>query len=136
MFSLSVFKGLLNPVSVLFTWQLTSGIGMARVQSGWRCPVPTYGNEHAFFCAAFDLRISRLPRPYEPIRVPAGVHVKSDDLSAVVDPIDYGRANALMIIDRCKASVVEGETMHETRRVHVNPNDFVMIVQSECLCER
>jgi hypothetical protein len=48
--------------------------------------------------------MSRLLSPYESIRVPAGVYVKSDDLSTVVDPIDCGRADALGI-DRRKVSL-------------------------------
>src|SRR6266404_389999 len=74
--------------------------------------------------------------PYESIRVPAGVYVKSDDLSTVVDPIDCGRADALGIIDRRKVSIVKDETVGETRRIYVLPNDLIVIVQAECLRER
>ncbi len=77
--------------------------------------------------------MSRLPRPYESIRVPAGVHEESDDLSTVVDAINCGRADAVGIIDRRKVSVVESETVGETRRVYVCANDLVLIVQAECL---
>ena len=58
--------------------------------------------------------MSRLLSPYESIRVPAGVYVKSDDLSTGVDPIDCGRADALGIIDRRKVSVVKDETVGVT----------------------
>jgi hypothetical protein len=77
--------------------------------------------------------MSRLPRPYESIRVPTGVHVKSNDLSTIVDPIDCGRADAVGIIDRRKVSVIESETVGETRRVYVCANDLVVIAQAECL---
>src|SRR6266478_2596089 len=93
-----------------------------------RCPVPTYGTEHAFRCAPFDLRTSRLLRPDESVRVSTGRHVKSDDLSTVVDPIDCGRADALRIIDRRILSVFKDETVGETRRIRVCPNDLIMIV--------
>src|SRR5260370_28300400 len=82
-----------------------------------RCPVPTYGTEHAFRCAPFDLRISRLLRPNESVRVATGGHEKSDDLPTIVDPIDCGRADALGIIDRRKVSVVKDETVGETRSI-------------------
>jgi hypothetical protein len=57
-------------------------------------------------------------------------------LSTVVDPIDCGRADAIRIIDRRKLSIVKGETVGETRRIYVLPNDLITIVQAECLCER
>src|SRR6266478_4496102 len=101
-----------------------------------RCPVPTYGTEHAFRCGPFDLRISRLLRPDESVRVSTGGHVKSDDLSTVIDPIDCGRADAIGIIDRRKPSVVKDETVGETRRIHICPNELIAIVQAECLRER
>src|SRR6266481_6749187 len=101
-----------------------------------RCPVPTYGTEHAFRCAPFDLRMSRLLRPDESIRVSTSGHVKSDDLSTVVDPIDCGRADALGVIDRRIFSVLKDETVGETRRIYVLPNDLIVIVQAECLRER
>src|SRR6266478_8772190 len=100
-----------------------------------RCPVPTYGTEHAFRCGPFDLRISRLLRPNESVRVATGGHEKSDDLPTVVDPIDCGRADALGIIDRRKLSLVKDETVGETRRIYVLPNDLIVIVQAECLRE-
>jgi hypothetical protein len=57
-------------------------------------------------------------------------------LSTVVDPIDCGRADAIRIIDRRKLSIVKGETVGETRRIYVLPNDLITIVQAECLCAR
>jgi hypothetical protein len=57
-------------------------------------------------------------------------------LSAIVDPIDCGRTDALWVIDRCKLSVVKDETVGETRRIYVCPNDLIVIVQAECLSER
>jgi len=58
--------------------------------------------------------MQRLLRPDESIRVSTGGHVKSDDLSAVVDPVDCGRANTLWVIDRRKFSVFKDETVRET----------------------
>jgi hypothetical protein len=87
-------------------------------------------------CAPFDSRMSRLPRPYESVRVPIGGHVKSDDFSTIVDPIDCGRADAVGIIDRRKISVAKDETVGKARRIHVSPNDLVGIVQVECLRQR
>jgi len=80
--------------------------------------------------------MSRLLRPDESIRVPTGGHIKSDDLSAVVDPIDCGRADAIGIIDRRKLSVVKDETVGEPGRINVCPNDLITIVQAERLRER
>src|SRR5260370_323779 len=70
-----------------------------------------------------------------PKAVTAG-HVKSDDLSTVVDLIDCGRPDAIGIIDGRKLSVVKDETVGETRRIYVRPNDLIVIVQAECLRER
>jgi hypothetical protein len=80
--------------------------------------------------------MSRLLSPYESIRVPTGVYVKSDDLSTVVDAIDCGRANALGIIERRKVSLVKDETVGETRPINVTANDLIVIVQLKCLRER
>src|SRR5260370_5123336 len=80
--------------------------------------------------------MSPLPGPAEPIRVSAGGHVKSDDLSTVVDPIDCGRADALGIIDRRILSFLKDETVGETRRIYILPNDLIVIVQAESLRER
>ncbi len=113
-----------------------SRILLAPYLSRWRCAVPTSGTGHAFRCAPFDLRMSRLLRPDESIRVSTGGHVKSDDLSTVVDPVDGGRANALGVIDRREVSVLEDEAVGKARRIYVSPNDLVVIVQSECLRER
>src|SRR5260370_22526232 len=101
-----------------------------------RFPDPTYGIVHAFRCAPFDLRISRLLRPNESVRVATGGHEKSDDLPTIVDPIDCGRADALGIIDRRKVSVVKDETVGETRSIYILPNHLIVIVQAECLRER
>src|SRR5713226_3151524 len=95
-----------------------SRILLAPYLSRWRCAVPTSGTGHAFRCAPFDLRMSRLLRPDESIRVSTGGHVKSDDLSTVVDPIDCGRADALGIIDRRILSFLKDETVGEARRIH------------------
>ena len=78
----------------------------------------------------------RLLRSYKSIRVPTGGHVKSDDLSTVVDPIDCGRADALGVINRREVSVVEDEAVGKARRIHVVPDHLVVIVQAECLRER
>src|SRR5260370_7672005 len=80
--------------------------------------------------------MSPLPGPDESIRVSTGGHVKSDDLSTVVDPIDCGRADALGIIDRRILSFLKEETVGETRRIYILPNDLIVIVQAECLRER
>src|SRR5260370_6811270 len=80
--------------------------------------------------------VSPLPRSDESIRVATGGHVKSDDLSTVVDPIDCGRPDAIGIIDRRKLSVVKDETVGETRRIYVRPNDPLVIVQAESLPQR
>jgi len=39
-------------------------------------------------------------------------------------------------VDRRSLSIVKGETVSETRRIYVLPNDLITIVQAECLCER
>ena len=41
---------------------------------------------------------------YKSIRVSCGVHEKSDKLSAVVDAVDCGGADALRIVDRLEES--------------------------------
>src|SRR5258708_13625014 len=87
-----------------------------------RCPVPTYGTEHAFRCAPFDLRISRLLRPNESVRVATGGHVKSDDLPTIVDPIACGRPAPLGFLDRRILPVVKDETLGETRSIYHFPN--------------
>jgi hypothetical protein len=80
--------------------------------------------------------MSPLPRPDESVRASTGGHVKSDDLSTVVYPIDCGRADALRIIDRRILSVLKNETVGKTRRIDVGPNNLSVIVQAECLRER
>src|SRR5258707_14246239 len=80
--------------------------------------------------------MSRLLRPDESIRVSTSGYVESDDLITVVNSIDCGRADAIGIINRRKLSVVVDETVGETRRIYVLPNDLIVIVQAECLRAR
>jgi hypothetical protein len=67
-----------------------------------RHPVPTSRTGQAFRCVRRF--ICRCHAYLEFIRVPAGGHEKTDDLSTIVHAVDCGRADALRIIDRCKAS--------------------------------
>src|SRR5260370_36307406 len=80
--------------------------------------------------------VSPLPRSDESIRVATGGHGKSDDLSTVADPTDCGRPDAIGIIDRRKLSVVKDETVGQTRRIYLRPNDLIVLVQAEYLRER
>src|SRR5258708_119915 len=70
---------------------------------------------------------------YKSIRVPGGVHEKSDNFSTVVDAVDYGGADPLRIIDRLEVSIVEDESVSESGSVYIGSNHVVLIVQAECL---
>src|SRR6266849_934942 len=100
------------------------------------CPVPTSRTGQAFRCSPFALGVSPSPRSDESIRVATGGHIKSDDLSTVINPIDCGRPDAIGIIDRRILSVVKDETVGETRSIYILPNHLIVIVQAECLRER
>src|SRR5260370_2240582 len=72
---------------------------------------------------------------YKSIRVPAGVHEKSDKLSTVVDAVDCGGADPFRIIDRLEESIVEDESVSKSCSVHIRSNHVVLTVQAECLGE-
>src|SRR5260370_40188733 len=67
------------------------------------------------------------------MRVPGGIHEKSDKWSAVVDAVDHRGADPLRIIDRLEVTIVEDESVSESLSVHIRSNYVVLIVQAECL---
>src|SRR5258707_13123659 len=72
---------------------------------------------------------------YKSIRVPGGVHEKSDNFSTVVDAVDYGGGDPLRIIDRLDVSIIEDESVGESGSVYIRSNHVVLSVNAEWLRE-
>src|SRR5260370_22241034 len=70
---------------------------------------------------------------YKSIRVPGGVHEKSDNFSTVVDAVDCGGADPLRIVDRLQVSIVEDESVGESCSVYIRSNHVFLVVQTEFL---
>src|SRR5260370_2650649 len=72
---------------------------------------------------------------YKSIRVPSGIHEKSDNLTTIVDAVDCGGADPLWIIDRLEVSVIEDESVGAVGSVYIDSNHLALIVQAQCLGE-